>query len=60
MDNTQQKRWVPAPGDNNNTANGRVFGVWLKENELVQWIWSYLPDGSRVVTGYEIIETDIE
>jgi hypothetical protein len=59
MDNTK-KRWTPAPGDNNNIANGQVFGVWLKENELVQWIWSYLPDGSRVVTGYEIIETDIE
>jgi hypothetical protein len=59
MDNTK-KRWTPAPGDNNNIATGQVFGVWLKENELVQWIWSYLPDGSRVVTGYEIIETDIE
>ncbi len=60
MDSTQQKRWVPAPGNITNIANGQVFGVWLKENGFVQWIWSYQPDGSRVVTGYEIIETGIE
>ena len=32
-----------------------VISVELNENELVEWIWTIYPDGSKVVTGYNII-----
>jgi hypothetical protein len=49
------KKWVPAPGSSDQTACGAVLGVFLDIGEGVDWAYTILPDGRRVVTGYEII-----
>ena len=53
------KRWVPSPGGNDQIVNGQIYGVWINENESVQCIRSYQPDGSCTVTGYEIVKTEM-
>jgi hypothetical protein len=49
------KNWVPAPGNNGQTANGTILGVSLQTGERVEWAYTILPDGRRVVTGYDIL-----
>lgn len=49
------KRWIPAPGSDYQTVNGSVLGVSLDVGERVEWAYSFLPDGRRIVTGYDII-----
>ena len=49
------KRWVPAPGSNAQTVNGCVLGVWLEGCERVEWVYTIMPDGRRIVTGYNIL-----
>ena len=48
------KRWIPAPGTNDQLANGAVLGVSLDDNERVEWAYTILPDGRKIVTGYDI------
>lgn len=33
-----------------------VISVEIDENESVEWIWSIYPDGTRIVTGYNIVQ----
>ena len=49
------KRWVPAPGCNYQTANGTVLGVSIEPSERVEWVYTILPDGKRIITGYDIL-----
>jgi hypothetical protein len=49
------KRWIRAPQSNIQPHSGAVLGVSLNPGEQVRWIYTILPDGSRVVTGYDII-----
>jgi hypothetical protein len=51
----EMKRWVPAPGGDNQTTGGAVLGVSLADGERVEWISTVTPDGSRVVSGYNIL-----
>ena len=53
--NVSMKRWVPAPGGDNHTAGGAVLGVSLATGERVEWVYTVMPDGRRVVTGYNIL-----
>jgi hypothetical protein len=48
-------RWVSAPGNNSQTVNGSVLGVSLNTGERVEWAYTIMPDGRRVVTGYDIL-----
>jgi len=50
-----KRRWVPAPDDTDQAANNAVTGVFLDINERVEWVYSSMPDGKRVVTGYDIL-----
>ncbi len=49
------RRWISAPGSNSQLVSGGVLGVWLEGNERVEWVYTILPDGKRVVTGYDIL-----
>ncbi len=49
------KRWIPAPGNDDQTADGAILGVSLDVNERVEWVYTILPDGKKIVTGYEIL-----
>jgi hypothetical protein len=53
------KRWVSAPKTDCRTAANAVLGVSLNVGERVQWAYTILPDGRRVVTGYDIIPPKI-
>lgn len=58
----EKKRIVPAPQPtmliNSTTVNipSTVISVELNKNEDVEWIWTTYLNGSRVVTGYNIIQ----
>jgi len=49
------KRWVPAPSTDTQPARGAMLGVLLDANERVEWAYTILPDGRRIVTGYDIL-----
>jgi hypothetical protein len=49
------KHWIPAPSTDTQPHSGAVLGVSLNAGERVQWAYTILPDGRRVVTGYDII-----
>jgi hypothetical protein len=49
------KRWISAPGSNDQIANGAILGVSLDDGERVEWVYTILPDGKKVVTGYDIL-----
>ena len=51
----KMKRWVQSPGSNNQTASGVILGVSLDPSEHVEWIYTVMPDGMRIVTGYDIL-----
>jgi hypothetical protein len=49
------KQWIPAPGSDSQAVNGAVLGVALNDGERVDWVYTILPDGRRIVTGYDIL-----
>jgi hypothetical protein len=49
------KQWIPAPGSDSQTVNGSVLGVSINDGERVDWVYTILPDGRRIVTGYDIL-----
>ncbi|MEM9541614.1 MAG: hypothetical protein AAGA60_19230 [Cyanobacteria bacterium P01_E01_bin.42] len=60
MTATKQKRIVSAPqptfAASSQPPTNRVLSVELGENENVEWVWTSLPDGTRYVSGYTIIQ----
>ena len=50
-----EKQWIPAPINDSQTVNGAVLGAFVDAGERVEWIYTILPDGSRIVTGYDIL-----
>lgn len=38
----------------NTSTTSSVHGVWVDDDETVEWFYMYLPDGKKVATGYEI------
>jgi hypothetical protein len=48
------KRWIPAPDTHEQPANGAVLGISLDDSERVEWVYTILPDGRKIVTGYDI------
>jgi hypothetical protein len=53
------KQWIPAPANDSQPVSGAVLGVSLNPGESVQWAYTILPDGKRIVTGYDIIPPKI-
>jgi hypothetical protein len=49
------KQWIPAPANDSQTVNGAVLGAFGNDGERVEWVYTILPDGSRIVTGYDIL-----
>ncbi len=49
------RRWYGAPYQSEQPTTGSIQGVWLRDNEEVEWIWSHGPGGSRI-TGYKVTE----
>jgi len=49
------KRWISAPNNSGQIQPGQLTGVFLGKGENVRWSWTFGPDGSQIVTGYQII-----
>jgi hypothetical protein len=45
---------IPASDTHEQSANGAVLGIFLDDNERVEWVYTILPDGRKIVTGYDI------
>ena len=56
MNEQIEKRIVQAPTTGAPDQSGAVISVELNPDEDVIWRWTHKPDGSSVVTGYEIIK----
>ncbi|WP_019506053.1 hypothetical protein [Pleurocapsa sp. PCC 7319] len=60
----RKKRIVTAPSStfslSINAINipSTIISVEVAEDESVEWIWTVYPDGSKVVTGYDIIKNN--
>lgn len=50
----QRIEYAPVAGSID--VSSSVISVVLNEDEEVQWCWAHFPNGSSVVTGYEIIK----
>lgn len=50
----EPRRWVAAPASLTPNAP-TVTGVYLSEDEAVEWVWTHTPNGSYV-SGYKIIK----
>lgn len=55
----KQTRVVAAPQSEGVTQATQVFNVELADDEDVQWEWTQMADGKRVVTGYTIIKKQV-
>jgi hypothetical protein len=53
-----EKRTVYAPRPEDPNASAAVISVEFAPDEEVEWVWTYLPGGKRVVTGYDIKKKD--
>lgn len=45
---------VVAPGNESGLRPPALVAVDIEEGEEVDWIWTHLPDGRSVVTGFRI------
>jgi hypothetical protein len=52
------KRIVQPPVTELASQTAPVISVELEADEEVEWLWTHLPTGQSVVTGYEIIQKD--
>ncbi|HEU0178052.1 MAG TPA: hypothetical protein VFV58_27635 [Blastocatellia bacterium] len=56
MKTTKNKRIVQAPSSDSSDLPGQVLSVELSEDEEVIWQWTHRPDGTSLVTGYEVVK----
>ncbi len=49
------KRRIPAPESECRTDSGSILGVSVDVDERVEWVYTILPDGRKIVTGYDIL-----
>ncbi|MEO1124486.1 MAG: hypothetical protein AAFX95_10420 [Cyanobacteria bacterium J06639_16] len=60
MKEEKQKRIVSAPQSNPGASSSppanSVISVELSEDEDVEWTWASMPDGSKYVSGYTIVQ----
>jgi hypothetical protein len=60
MKKAEKKHIVQAPSSGGSDLPGQVLSVELGENEQIIWQWTHRPDGTSMVTGYEIVEKSEE
>jgi hypothetical protein len=57
----RQKKWsnktkiVIAPPPTDLQICPSIYSIEVREGLAVQWLWTHLPDGNRVVTGYKLV-----
>jgi hypothetical protein len=56
MKKAEKKHIVQAPSSGKSDLPGQVLTVELGEDEEVNWQWTHRPDGTSVVTGYDIVK----
>jgi hypothetical protein len=56
MKKAEKKHIVQAPSSGNSDLPGQVLTVELGEDEEVNWQWTHRPDGTSLVTGYDIVK----
>ena len=56
----EKTHFVQSPVRDATQSSSSVFNVELKENEDVEWIWTYHRNGQGIVTGYEILNKNDE
>jgi hypothetical protein len=49
---------VQAPPPTDLSILPSIYWIKLRNGQEVEWQWTELPDGNRVVTGYKIIQQD--
>jgi len=52
--NTAGRVFVGAPYQSGPMVTGMIQGVWVSDEEEVEWIWSHWTDGTSSVTGYVV------
>jgi enamine deaminase RidA (YjgF/YER057c/UK114 family) len=52
--------WHPAPSQSAPINTGSIQGVWLRQNENVEWAWTHLPDGKSYISGFTILNPSDE
>ncbi len=52
------KRFVQPPVTELASQTAPVISVELEADEEVEWLWTHLPNGQSVVTGYEVSKKD--
>ncbi|HEY8460366.1 MAG TPA: hypothetical protein VIM99_08305 [Blastocatellia bacterium] len=60
MERAEKKRIVQAPSSGSSDLPGQILSVELNEDEQVVWQWTHRPDGTSVVTGYDIVKSTEE
>ena len=56
MKTAEKKSIVQAPSSGGSDLPGQILSVELGEDEEVIWQWTHHPDGTSVVTGYEVVK----
>lgn len=51
----QTTKLIYAPPPSNSNMLTSIYSIEIHENQEVEWLWLVLPDGSRVVTDYKIV-----
>ena len=55
---TKKTKIVNAPLPSHSYLSSSIYHIEIDETQEVIWKWLVLPDGSRVVTNYQIINND--
>lgn len=48
------RKFVLAPFQSAPVSTGSIQGVWLVDDEEVEWVWTYGLDGKSWVSGYAV------
>lgn len=46
---------IQAPLPTDSSILPSIYWIELALDQAVEWLWTVLPDGNRVVTGYKVI-----
>ena len=48
--------WVSTPWQSGGMTTGMISGVWIRDDQEVDWTWSHGLDGTSYVSGYTVKE----
>ena len=59
LEQTKRNTYVlPAPAPTDSSILPSIYWIEVRNDQNVEWQWTELPDGNRVVTNYKIIEKE--